>query len=135
MTKRLGFCRFFLLSTIISSKLLGEHLWGANSETACMAAVFTYPPKSLTTTLTGVQMGATVSTFFFSVAFSLDGSLLASGSEDNTIRLWDPETRVLIGGKPSIRRHESSIHSMAINPDSSLLASGTSGETIWLWDI
>ncbi|MGE5660494.1 MAG: NB-ARC domain-containing protein [Actinomycetota bacterium] len=60
------------------------------------------------------------------------GSLLASGSVDQTIRLWDIMTgeciRVLIG-------HSSSVWSVAFSPNGKMLASGSQDETIKLWDI
>jgi WD40 repeat protein len=66
-----------------------------------------------------------------SVAFSSDNQILASGSSDNTILLWNTET-----GEPTqkLEDHQESIVSLAFSPDNQFLASG-SFEKIILWDI
>ena len=67
-----------------------------------------------------------------SVAFSTDGSLLASGSVDNTVRLWDAHTGTELH---TMQRHVHSILTVAFSPDSSLLASAGADGTIQLWDV
>jgi uncharacterized delta-60 repeat protein len=66
-----------------------------------------------------------------SVAFSPDGLILASGSLDETIKLWDVasgrELRTLSG-------HSSGVQSIAFSPDGRLLASGSGDSTIKIWD-
>ncbi len=67
-----------------------------------------------------------------SVALSPDEKTIASGSEDNTICLWDMFTgkqeKILIG-------HTHRVYSVAFSPDGKTLASGSDDNTVRLWRV
>ena len=65
-----------------------------------------------------------------SLAFSLDGTFLVSGSADETAILWDIQT----GGVVETYDHTSSIWSVSISPDCTTIASGSADHKIHLWD-
>jgi len=67
-----------------------------------------------------------------SVAFAPDGRTLASGSVDNTIKLWDVVTGTELR---SLRGHTDDINSVAFTPDGRMLASCSSDGTIKLWHV
>jgi WD40 repeat protein len=67
-----------------------------------------------------------------SVAFSPDGKYLASGSDDNTVKLWSLESQKDVN---MLQGHSSEVYSVAFSPDGKYLASGSKDKTVKLWSI
>jgi WD40 repeat protein len=67
-----------------------------------------------------------------SVAFSPDGSLLASGSGDATLILWQVEEAA---PRVVYRGHSGPVTSVSFTPDGNLLASASEDGTIRLWEV
>jgi WD40 repeat protein len=68
-----------------------------------------------------------------SVAFSPDGSILASGSWDNSLVLWNTRTWEQMGNP--LKGHTNLVRGIAFSPDGQVLASGASDDIAILWDI
>jgi WD40 repeat protein len=66
------------------------------------------------------------------VAFSHDGRLVATGSDDKTVKIWElasgRELRTLSG-------HTGAVHSLAFGPDDRWLVSGSTDNSVRFWDL
>jgi WD40 repeat protein len=67
-----------------------------------------------------------------SVAFSADEQILASGSPDHTVKLWNPHTGDCLR---TLRGHISWVWAIAFHPNSKLIASVSYDHSIRIWDV
>jgi len=67
------------------------------------------------------------------LAVSSDGHVLATGSKDTTVRLWDLETQDQIG--EALTGHRDLVRDVAFSPDGTVLASASLDDTVRLWNV
>jgi WD40 repeat protein len=101
------------------------HLVAAAAAGGTKAAVWNVDTAEL------VQAMDADTTKVFAVAFSPDGSVLATGGAEGVIRLWDPQTGALLG---QLEGHERAVWSLAFATEGDLLISGSGDGTIRRWD-
>jgi WD40 repeat protein len=66
------------------------------------------------------------------VAFSPDGSLIMTGSVDQTARLWQTETR---SPWKDPLQHHGTVRSVAFSPDGRMVLTASEDHTAQLWDV
>ncbi len=66
-----------------------------------------------------------------SIAISPDSTRIASGSYDNTIKIWDAASGDEVA---TLHGHEASLRCVAFSPDATRVASGAQDKLIKLWD-
>lgn len=110
----------------------GNWSWSAASEDRLL-----HPSHTRTLKLWDLSTGVCLRTFEVheekvnSVAFSPDGRLSLSGSEDKTLKLWDLST----GSCQQTFRTEYGVDTTAISPDGRFILSGHYGKTLKLFDL
>lgn len=85
---------------------------------------------ALLLTIEGIQSGDTA--YFRTLAFNSDGRLLAVGSSDGSVQLWDVNDgmRVFV-----LNGHTAEVSAVTFNPTGDLLASSALDNTVRVWDV
>ena len=65
------------------------------------------------------------------IAFSPDGTMMATGGDDRTVIMWET-----VSGKSrrTLKGHDLTVTSLAFSPDGDLLAVGSGNASVILWD-
>ena len=99
---------------------------GHNDGTVRLWEISTTDPTKIMKVTTLADHGALV----WRVAHSPDGSIFATASEDNTIKIWNRQGKLL----QTLEGHQDGVRDVAFSPDGRLIASGSLDNTIKIWN-
>jgi WD40 repeat protein len=119
---------FSLLATLMSCLGTPTYAQSAKPEAFPVASTALQPPPYQPRLVT--QLGHSFK--IASVAFSLDGRYVLTGSGDKTARLWDVETGREVR---KFEGHRETISSVAFSPDGRYVLTGSEDSTARLWDL
>ncbi|MDJ0705255.1 MAG: serine/threonine-protein kinase [Leptolyngbyaceae cyanobacterium MO_188.B28] len=68
----------------------------------------------------------------WSVAISTEGETLVSGSQDQSIKVWDSQSGIL---KRTISGHAGAVQFVALSPDNQRVVSASADQTIKVWEL
>lgn len=83
-------------------------------------------------TVSGEGERETHADFVFCAAFNPQGSLVATGSYDETVRLWDVRTAHCVA---LVAAHQEPVTSVEFSADGSLLVTGSFDGLVRVWDV
>ena len=73
--------------------------------------------------------------WIWSLAFSPDGTLLASGSADHIVKLWDVSDVKKPKFLRDLKGHKNEVLSISFSADGQFIASGSADKTVKLWNV
>ncbi len=123
-----------LWSAQVSMQFITALAFSPDGKTLASAAGFGEKTIRLWDVATGQEIRPALEghdSFVSSIVFLPDGKRLASGSGDQTIRIWDVTTRECLD---VLRGHTLEVYRLALLPNSNLLASGSKDGEVCLWD-
>ena len=136
----------FILSidpSILIQQLYNELVWDWNENTQLGRCIRDFvvsykqiwfkrkmSPPALDVTFQRILTGHTKEVL--SVCITPNGKLVASGSVDKTVKVWEARTGAL---KHTLDKHTGAVTSVALTPDGNTLVSGSQDKTVRIWDL